>query len=50
MLSSTETTFYTMAVYFGATHIKHSRFALISALIGDFSVIFLAPLFVKLFF
>ncbi len=50
MLSSTETTFYTMAVYFGATHVKHSRFTLISALIGDITVIFLAPLIVKLLF
>lgn len=50
MLSSTETTFYTMAVYFGATQVKRYRFALISALIGDIAVVFLAPLVVNLLF
>ncbi len=36
MMGSTETTFYTLAVYFGAVNIKKTRHTLKSALIGDF--------------
>lgn len=35
MMGSTETTFYTLAVYFGAVNIKKTRHTLKSALIGD---------------
>jgi spore maturation protein B len=36
MLGSTETTFYTIAVYFGALHIKRTRYAIPAALTADF--------------
>ena len=36
MSGSTETTFYTLTVYFGAINIKNSRHALICALTADF--------------
>ena len=36
MLGSTETTFYTISVYFGAAGIKKSRYAIPAALIADF--------------
>ena len=35
MLGSTETTFYTLSVYFGAAGIKKTRYALPAALIAD---------------
>ncbi len=35
MMGSTETTFYTVAVYFGAVKIKKSRYAIPAALTGD---------------
>lgn len=35
MMGSTETTFYTVAVYFGAIKIKYSRYAIPAALVGD---------------
>ena len=35
MLGSTETTFYTLSVYFGACGIKKTRYALPAALIAD---------------
>ena len=41
--SSTETTFYTIAVYYGSVHIKRTRHTLAAALTGDVcSVIFSA--------
>lgn len=48
LLGSTETTFYTIAVYFGATRIKKTRHALPSALAGDFTAMFLSGLAVRL--
>lgn len=36
MLGSTETTFYTISVYFGAAGIKKTRYAVPAALIADF--------------
>lgn len=50
MLGSTETTFYVIAVYFGAAGIKRSRHAVPSALIADITGFFTAVLFVKLLF
>ena len=35
MLGSTETTFYTVAVYFGAVGIRRSRYAIPAALCAD---------------
>ena len=50
MLGSTETTFYTVSVYFGACGVKKTRYAIPAALIAD-SVGFLAASWtVKLFF
>lgn len=50
MLGSTETTFYTVAVYFGAAKISKTRYAIPAALCGDV-VGFLAACFaVRLFF
>jgi spore maturation protein B len=50
MLGSTETTFYTMGVYFGAAGIKKTRYTLLAALFADFVGFFMASLTVKLFF
>ena len=49
LMGSTETTFYTIAVYFGATKIKKSRHALPSALAGDITAFLLSALAVRLF-
>lgn len=48
LLGSTETTFYTVAVYFGATKIKKTRHALPSALAGDVTAFLLSALAVRL--
>lgn len=48
LLGSTETTFYTIAVYFGATKIKKTRHALPSALAGDITAMLLSGLAVRL--
>ena len=50
MLGSTETTFYTISVYFGAAGIKQSRYAIPAALIADLTGFFLASVTAKLFF
>ena len=50
MLGSTETTFYTISVYFGAAGIKKTRYTLLAALIADFTGFFMAALTVRLFF
>lgn len=50
MLGSTETTFYVIAVYFGAAGIKKSRHAVPAALIADFVGFFCAALFTRLLF
>ncbi len=49
MLGSTETTFYTISVYFGAAGIKKTRYTLPAALFADFVGFFMASLTVKLF-
>ena len=49
MLGSTETTFYTISVYFGAAGIKKTRYTLPAALIADFTGFFMASLTVRLF-
>lgn len=48
MLGSTETTFYTMGVYYGASGIRDSRHTLYAALIADFAGFFCATLFTRL--
>ena len=49
LMGSTETTFYTVAVYFGATKIKKTRHALPSALAGDITAFLLSALAVRMF-
>ena len=48
LMGSTETTFYTVAVYFGATKIKRTRQTLPSALLGDLTAFILSALTVRL--
>ena len=50
MLGGTETTFYTVAVYFGAAGVRRSRYALPAALTADFMGFLAAALAVRLFF
>ena len=50
MLGSTETTFYTISVYFGAAGIKKTRYALPAALCADFAGFVAASLAVRIFF
>lgn len=50
MLGSTETTFYTISVYFGAAGIKKTRYTLPAALFADFVGFFMASLTVRCFF
>lgn len=49
MLGSTETTFYTIAVYFGAAGIQKTRYAIPAALCADFAGFFFAAVTVCLF-
>lgn len=50
MMGSTETTFYTIAVYFGAVGIKNTRHAIPAALIADLTSVIFAVLSVALIF
>ena len=50
MLGSTETTFYTISVYFGAARIKGTRWAIPAAVAADLTGFFCACLFVRIFF
>ena len=50
MLGSTETTFYTVAVYFGAAGVKRTRYAIPAALIADLTGFMAAALAVRVFF
>lgn len=49
MLGSTETTFYTISVYFGAAGIKRTRYTIPAALFADFVGFFMASLTARLF-
>ena len=49
MLGSTETTFYTISVYFGAAGIKKTRYTIPAALFADFVGFFMAALTARLF-
>ena len=50
MLGSTETTFYTVSIYFGAAGIQKTRYTIPAALFADFVGFFMASLTVRLFF
>lgn len=50
MLGSTETTFYTISVYFGASGIQKTRYCIPAALFADFVGFFMASLTVRLLF
>ena len=50
MLGSTETTFYTISVYFGAAGIKKTRYTLPAALVADFTGFLMAALTTRWFF
>lgn len=50
MLGSTETTFYTISVYFGAAGISKTRYAIPAALFADFVGFFMASLTTRLLF
>ncbi len=46
---STETTFYTLTIYFAATRVRDTRYTLKSALLADLTGILLGALVVRLF-
>ena len=50
MVGSSETTFYVLAVYFGAVGIKKYRYAILTGLIADFAGIVLSIWVSRLFF
>ena len=50
MLGSTETTFYTISVYFGAAGIQKTRYTIPVALFADFVGFFMASMTVRMFF
>lgn len=50
MLGSTETTFYTISVYFGAAKVRKTRYAIPAALFADFVGFFMASWTVRLLF
>ncbi len=50
MLGSTETTFYTISVYFGTAGIQKTRYTIPAALLADFMGFFMASLTVRWFF
>ena len=50
MLGSTETTFYTISVYFGAAGIRKTRYTIPAALFADFVGFFMASWTVRRFF
>ena len=50
MLGSTETTFYTVSVYFSAAGISRTRYVIPAALLADLTGFAAAALFTRLFF
>ena len=48
ILGSSETTFYTLSVYFAATKVKKTRYALPSAFCGDIAGMILSAVFVRI--
>ena len=49
MLGSTETTFYTISVYFGAAGIRKTRYTIPAALIADLTGFIMASLAIRIF-
>jgi len=49
MLGSTETTFYVIAVYFGAANIKNTRHAIPAALVADLTGVLAGAVFSRIF-
>lgn len=49
MLGSTETTFYTISVYFGAANVKKTRYCIPAALIADMTGFLVASLTARIF-
>ncbi len=47
---STETTFYTIAVYYGAVSIKNTRHTVLASLAADFTTLVMSCIAVRLFF
>ena len=50
LLGSTETTFYTIAVYYGVTKVKKTRQTLIASLSADFTGFIFSALIVRIIF
>ena len=50
MLGSTETTFYTISVYFGAAKVKKTRHTVVAALVADLAGFLAASISTKLLF
>ena len=50
MLGSTETTFYTISVYFGATGVRKTRYTVLAALLADLTGFIVASLTCRLFY
>jgi spore maturation protein B len=50
MFGSTETTFYVIAVYFGAVQVKKTRHAIPAGLTADFAAMIIAVWVVRLLF
>lgn len=50
LLGSTETTFYTIAIYFGATRVKKTRQTLVASLSADLTGFILSALLVRMIF
>ena len=50
MLGSTETTFYTISVYFGAAGIQKTRYTVLAALFADLVGFFMASVTARLFY
>lgn len=50
ILGSTETTFYTIAVYFGVTKVTKTRHAVVSSLVSDLTGFILSTLTVQIYF
>lgn len=50
MMGSSETTFYTLAVYFGSVGITKTRYTVKAALLADLAGIILSVVFVKMLF
>ena len=50
MMGSTETTFYTIAVYYSVTKVKKTRHTLLCSLSGDLTGFIFSALLVRLFF